>query len=296
MSEKLITVFTPSYNRAYRIGDLYNSLLRQTSHNFLWHIIDDGSTDNTEELVRSMIDEQKIHILYERQKNSGKHAAHNRAAKECTTELFMCVDSDDYLTVDAIELISTVWAGVDEQHKKKLSGIVANRGDKAGNVIGTEFPAGISEDGLSQLYKKGKKGDTAIAFRTEVIQQYPFPVFEDERFLREHIIYDEIDKTYKLLVLNKIVYVCEYLEDGLSRNATQIELKNPRGAALARLHDAKKHNSILIKLRNLSAYVLFCCIANDLKTACAEIGALKVCLLAPLAFAGYLRYKFKRLF
>lgn len=289
--EKMITVFTPTYNRAHLLPSLYESLLRQTSKNFCWYIIDDGSVDNTKEVVNAMIAEKKIDIIYEYQENSGKHVAHNRAVERCDTELFMCIDSDDYLTDNAICEIENAWKK--EEDKEKLSGVIGNCGDRDGNVIGTDFPQGIKKEGLMQLYDIGKKGDTTIAFNTQVIKKYPFPVFLGERFLREHIVYDEIDKDYKFIVINKVLCICEYLNDGLSINATKIEFKNPKGAALARLHDAKKTRGIK-KMRKLSAYVLFSLIAKDFRGARREIGRIKAWMLLPLAAAGYLRYKIKR--
>ena len=293
MKKALITVFTPAYNRAYILAELYNSLVRQTCKEFIWYVINDGSSDNTDEIMNEFITEHKINIRYEKQKNSGKHSAHNRATANCETELFFCVDSDDFLTVDAIEKIKNAWQSIPIQKIPALSGIVANRGYKNGNVIGTEFPAGISEAGLSQLYAMGKKGDTALIFRTEIIRQYPFPIFEGERFFREHVIYDEIDKTYKLYVLNEVIYMCEYLDDGLSKNATLLEMKSPKGAAFARLHDANKANSERSRLRNLTAYLFFSIVAKDFNGALTQLGKAKTLMLLPFTFLGYIRYKIK---
>lgn len=293
MDEALITIFTPAYNRAYKLPELYNSLLHQTCKDFIWYVINDGSSDNTEEIMKSFLQERKIRIKYESQENGGKHSAHNRAAANCETTLFFCVDSDDYLTDDAIEKIKRAWQNISAQKLKLLSGIVANRMYKDGRIVGTEFPNGIIMAGLSQLYALGKKGDTALIFRTEIIKQYPFPLFEGERFFREHVIYDEIDKTYKLYVLNDAIYICEYLDDGLSKNATLLEMKSPKGAAFARLHDAKKADSLNRRFRNLTAYLFFSIVAKNFKGAMKELGIIKTVLILPFTFLGYIRYKIK---
>ncbi len=290
---KLVTVFTPVYNRAYTLRTLYDSLVRQISDDFTWLIVNDGSSDNTDEVVRQMIFEGRVSIKYISQENRGKHAAHNRAVKECDTELFFCVDSDDYLTDDAISIIVEYWQQYKNEDMLHISGFVANRGDKKGVVLGKEFPNGVEKAGLSQLYKMGKKGDTALIFRTSVIKQYPFPVFDGERFLREHIVYDEIDKKYKLIVINKVIYICEYLDDGLSKNATKLELKSPRGAALARYHDYKNAVKFRDKFRLLSGYIYFCSRANRLSEAFSEIGVLKVSLMLFPAFLSGIRYRFR---
>lgn len=293
MNKAFITVFTPSYNRAYTLQKLYNSLLRQSCKDFIWYVINDGSTDNTDEVMNAFIAQQKIDIIYKSQKNSGKHYAHNKAAADSETELFLCVDSDDFLTDDAVEKVKKLWLSIPEDKKCELSGIVANRGNENGVIIGTEFPPNVKEAGLSQLYDMGKKGDTALIFRTEIIKQYPFPVFDGERFLREHVIYDEIDKTYKLFVLNEIIYICKYLDDGLSKNAAALEMKSPKGAAFARLHNANRAKTEIDRFRNLTAYLFFSIVAKDFDSAEKQLGKVKTILLLPFTFLGYIRYKLK---
>ena len=109
MSEQKVTVFTPAYNRAYTLGRLYESLLKQTDKRFCWLIVDDGSTDQTEELVSNWIKENRIDIEYYKQENQGKPAAHNTGVELTKTELFTCVDSDDYLTDNAVGEILNAW-------------------------------------------------------------------------------------------------------------------------------------------------------------------------------------------
>lgn len=296
MKKAFITLFTPAFNRAYRLPYLYESLIRQTCKEFIWYVIDDGSSDNTKEVVTDMINEGKIRIVYEYQNNSGKHVAHNKAVEKCETELFFCVDSDDFLTDNAVEDIKAVWNEISATEKDKLSGIVANRGYKGGTIVGTKFPAGVETETLSKLYSLGKKGDTALIFRTAVIKQYPFPVFEGERFLREHIVYDKIDEQYKLVVLDRIIYICEYLAEGLSKNATALEMKSPKGAALARLHDAKRQTTLLNRIAKLTGFVFFSIVADEPKKAIEELGMWKFICLLPLVLLFYLRYKIKRSF
>lgn len=290
---KLLTIFTPTYNRAYTLQTLYDSLIRQTSHNFIWLVINDGSSDNTDEVIRNMINENKIQIKYITQQNSGKHAAHNRAVKECDTELFFCVDSDDFLTDDAVSTIEAYWSQYKNTDLSDISGFVANKGNIHGHILGSEFPNGTNMAGLSQLYELGKKGDTALIFRTKVIAKYPFPVFEGENFLREHIAYDEIDKSYKLIVINKIIYICDYLKDGLSKNATKLELLNPKGAALTRYHDYKKATTPYNKFRLLSGYVYFSKRAGNLKEVFDNIGIIRTIIMLFPAFFSGIRYKYR---
>ena len=134
---KTLTVFTPSYNRAYTLHKCYESLLRQTSKDFTWLIIDDGSSDNTKELVDSWINENKIEINYIYQENQGMHGAHNTAYKNIKTELNVCIDSDDYMPDDAVKKIISFW---NKNKRSDLAGIMALDAYTDGKVIGDKFP------------------------------------------------------------------------------------------------------------------------------------------------------------
>lgn len=286
-----LTVFTPTYNRGELLERLYQSLCVQDCADFCWLIVDDGSEDQTEKIVKNYIEEEKIKILYYKQQNSGKHVAHNLGVELCTTELFFCVDSDDYLTQNAINDILEFWNKITEKEKEKLSGIVAYRGTKKGEIIGTDFPENIKKSPLSKLYKLGKKGDTALIFRTEILKKYPFPVFDGEKFLRENLVYDQIDEEYSLLVLRKIIYIGEYLDDGLSKNATFLEMKSPKGAALYRYNEYLKNKKNRYGIRQLAGYIFFSIKGGNFKNVWKQIGIVKCILLLPVVFVGVLRYK-----
>lgn len=287
---KKITVFTPTYNRGYTLNDLYKSLVKQNCKDFIWMIVDDGSTDDTKEIVKKFISENKIEIEYYYQNNQGKHVAHNLGVKKCRTELFFCVDSDDKLTSNAIfEILEIEKEGKIE--KNNICGIVGNRCFSDGSIIGTKFPE-IEYESLSELYKKGKKGDTSLIYKANVIKKYPFKVFENEKFLRENTAYDEIDKKYKLYVTNQIFTICEYLDDGLSKNAIKIEMKNPLGAAYYRLLEAKKAEKASLKIRNYSGYIFFMIKGKKIKECIKEVGIFRFVFLLPIAFVGAIRYKY----
>lgn len=228
MSAK-ITIFTPTYNRAYILGTLYESLKRQTSMDFKWIIVNDGSTDNTDQLVNTWLSENNFQIIYYKQNNSGKHIAINSGVNLCDTELFFCVDSDDYLTDDAIEKVLTLWRDKGE-NKGHISGIVALRKYHNNSIIGTPFPKYLETSTLGDLYKKHSvTGDKVVIYKTEVLKKFPFPQFAGEKFLVESLIYDRIDREYNMLLLNNAIYYCEYLPDGLSQDFRELYRKNPRG-------------------------------------------------------------------
>lgn len=223
----MITIFTPTYNRGYILLKTYAALCCQTNKNFVWLIVDDGSTDGTEQLVETWIQEEKISIQYYFQQNGGKMRAHNRGISLCHTELFVCVDSDDYLVDDAVESIINLWKSVDKE--EYLAGIVAYKGKGTTHTMfGEKFPyAGNTT--MQELYRKGFTGETTLIFRTEILSRFPFPVFEGEKFIPEAVIYDQIDQYYSLCILPKVLTICEYRNDGLSRSINRIREENPKG-------------------------------------------------------------------
>lgn len=290
MNEKDITVFTPTYNRGKLLQRLYESLCKQTNQNFIWIIIDDGSTDETSEIVKKFILDEKINIEYLYQKNSGKHVAHNKAVKMAKTELFFCVDSDDYLTDKAIQLILEKWNSV--EHKDNIGGIVAYRGYDETSIIGNVFPNENGIDSLTNLHQNGKVGDTALIFRTDVLREYPFPCFENEKFLRESIAYDMIDKKYNLIILKKIIYIGEYLSNGLSKNATNYEMASPKGAALYRYNEFKKSKDIISKFRQYGSYLYFSIKGYGLRKTLCNVNFFVFIVFIPIIIIGDIRYKF----
>ncbi|MBQ7385547.1 MAG: glycosyltransferase family 2 protein [Ruminococcus sp.] len=90
MYKRRITVFTPTYNRAYIISNLYNSIKKQTFKNFEWLVVDDGSTDNTEDLFKKWQHEDNDFVIrYYKTVNGGKHRAINRALNLAVSVLQM---------------------------------------------------------------------------------------------------------------------------------------------------------------------------------------------------------------
>ena len=135
--DKTLTIFTPAYNRAYTLHKCYESLKRQTNKNFKWMIIDDGSTDNTVDLVAKWKEKSDFEIIYIYKQNGGMHTAHNTAYQNIDTELNVCIDSDDYLTDDAIDKILSFW---EENKDEKYGGIIALDIFQNGEIIGTKLP------------------------------------------------------------------------------------------------------------------------------------------------------------
>lgn len=232
MNGPLITVFTPAFNRAHTIWRTYQSLCRQTCKDFIWMVIDDGSTDNTAELVLKWKEISEFEIIYIYQQNQGMHGAHNTAYQNITTELNVCIDSDDYMPEDAIELITNFWRN---NGSEKYAGIIGLDVDLNQQIIGSEFPNNLKETTLTAFYANGGKGDKKLVYRTEVIKKYPeYPIFDNEKYVGLAYKYMLIDQNYTLLTINRPLVVVEYQQDGSSNNMLRQYWNNPKGFAFYR--------------------------------------------------------------
>ena len=234
----LITVFTPTYNRAYCLHKCYESMKRQSCQNFDWLIIDDGSSDGTEKLVQHWMNEDHgFTIRYQYKENGGMHTAYNTAYELIETELAMNVDSDDYLTDTAIEDILDFWKS---SKRNDVGGIYALDQYKDGKIVGHPFPDDLKEFhgwGYKVIFyeKEGKKkqhinkGDKKFIGVTSIIKKYPpIPVFSNERYHSLYYKQHLIERDYTILIFNQPVCVVEYLEDGSSQNMYFQYVKNPR--------------------------------------------------------------------
>ena len=239
----MLTVFTPAYNRAHLLPRLYESLKRQTSPDFIWMIVDDGSVDNTREVVDSFIDENILDIKYIYQHNQGMHGAHNTAYANITTELNTCIDSDDFMPDNAVETILNKWNSVSNGDKTKYAGIVGLDADMNGNIIGSKFKTETTT--LEDFYLNGGSGDKKLVYRTAVMNKYPpYPLFEGEKYVGLVYKYLLADKEYELITINEVLIIVDYQEGGSSNNMFRQYLKNPKGFAFIR-----KQGMVLSKSR-----------------------------------------------
>ncbi|WP_426350925.1 glycosyltransferase family 2 protein [Alloiococcus sp. CFN-8] len=228
-----LTVFTPTYNRAHTLVRTYKSLCLQNCKEFIWLIIDDGSTDNTKELVHSwQLQNSGFEILYIYKENGGMHTAHNTAYENITTELNVCIDSDDCLAEGAVEKILDFW---NEHRSEEYAGIIGLDADFSGKIIGKGFPSEMKETTLSGYYASGGKGDKKLVYRTDVIKSYPpYPVFYGEKYIALAYKYTLIDQDYKLAVLDSVICNVEYQDSGSSATMWKQYLNNPKGFAFWR--------------------------------------------------------------
>lgn len=226
----LLTVFTPTYNRGNALTKCYESLCGQTDKRFTWLIVDDGSTDNTPDIVKKWKEDKKINIEYYKQKNGGKPQAINTGISFCKTKLFFCVDSDDFLSLDAVESIYSNW---EKAEKYGCIGMVCPRlptESKGYKKQKIEFNNNVSMCTFSELYKKYKfSGETGLIYVTDIIRKYPFPKFDNEKFIPEYCLYIQADNDGPLFLLNNPIYLYAYLEDGYTRNNSNLIKNNPQG-------------------------------------------------------------------
>jgi glycosyltransferase involved in cell wall biosynthesis len=250
---KKITVFTPTYNRAYCLNKLYNSLLEQTSSNFKWLVIDDGSSDNTKELVSSWIEDGMIEIKYQYQTNKGMVGAHNTAHHIMDTELCVCIDSDDWMPNDAIEKILKLW---EEHGYPECAGMVGLDAFADGSIVGTRLP-NVKSCKFSELYVKYKvSGDKKFVHNRAVFNKFlPYPFFDGEKFPITSYLYLLIEQEHQLLVFNEVFCIVEYMPDGLTANLFDQYKTSPKSFAFYRIAKMKYALNYKERFKNAIHYV-----------------------------------------
>lgn len=249
--KEFLTIFTPTFNRCDFLPKLYESLCKQTDKNFIWLIIDDGSTDKTSYVVKKWIAAEKIKIIYIYQKNMGKHIAHNRAVGVCSTDLFMCVDSDDRLDVNAVEIIHGYWHE-DYPVFNNIAGYCTKRrgGDSRLNEDSKNWP---KVNSLVYAYDLSNKyhytGETALVWITRELKNYRFPFIEGERFVTEIVLYFQFQKPMK--IKNDVFYSFEYQPDGYTNKGFKLMFENPIGTAIMFKYIYLSHQYLFKKIKNM---------------------------------------------
>lgn len=231
MTEIQLSIITPTYNRGYILSNLFGSLCRQTVNSFEWIVLDDGSNDNTKDIVENWGNQNiNFEIRYIRQSNGGKHRALNKGIRNARYDFVYIIDSDDYMTDDAVEKIYKWINSI--KGCEGFAGVSGLRGTKNREIIG-QFPSWGKYIDATNLERKKYKllGDKAEIYRRDILMQYPFPEFENEKFLGEGAVWNKIaGDGYKIRWFGEIICICEYLEDGLTKNHnSQVLLENFEG-------------------------------------------------------------------
>ena len=261
MTEKL-TVFTPAYNRAHTLPRAFEALKKQSDKRFVWLIVDDGSTDNTREVVEDFQKEDcGFKIEYVHKENGGMHTAHNLAYKLIKTELNTCIDSDDTIGDEAVGKILDFW---EKNGSDEFAGIVGFDTDFEGNVIGSRFPEDLKKTTLGAYYKNGGSGDKKLVYRTDVVKKYPpYPEYEGEKLVPLGSLYTLIDQDYELLVLDEALCRVEYQPDGSGASIFRQYRQSPRGFMYARIIRMKYAASFKGKASGAIHYISSCIFAGE---------------------------------
>lgn len=245
-----LKILTPTYNRKETIPKLYASLTSQTCHDFVWNVIDDGSTDGTEAVIKEWMEEGKINISYLKKENGGKHTALNIGIKDTTEDLIFIVDSDDYLTPDAVETILSYAEKYEEvREEKKLCGFCFLRHYSNGEVNTAYFPRDEYVENYVETRINGNiGGDKAEVFYTSALKKFPFKEYEGEKFMPEDAVWLVMSREYDMVNINKGIYICDYLEGGLTRSGRAMKIHSPRGMML-RSKEFMNDNRVCLKAR-----------------------------------------------
>jgi glycosyltransferase involved in cell wall biosynthesis len=228
MKDTALTIVTPSYNRADYLPRLYQSLLAQTRRDFEWIIVDDGSSDATQEVCAEFCAGQRLDIRVLRKENGGKHTAVNAGVAIARSALVFIVDSDDYLLSNAVERVLEVWS---EFATERLSGMCFLRGVSATEVLGQRFDRSYEiASYIDMRFNRGVQGDKAEVYRADILKAHPFPEFAGEKFLAEDAVWARIGLQYDMVHVNEIIYVSNYLPGGLTRGDQSINVRSPRGS------------------------------------------------------------------
>lgn len=290
---KLITVFTPTYNRVSTLKRCYDSLVAQTSKNFVWQIIDDGSTDNTKELVGKFISENQIEISYIHKENGGKVSAINMSLDLTRTKLWVCLDSDDYFFDSAIEQFEKLYPLIEPD--ESICGLFSLRSNRDGTpMCGRDIPHDIvCETQFNLRYKYHVEPEYVQVYKTDVIGKYRYPIFPGEKYMPLSYMQNQIDLNYKFRVFRSPTMVCEYQTDGITHNHDALVKKNPKGYTEFMKQQIVIGKGLLFRLKACVAFDTGCILSNDIK-AMIEYSPAKLLttVLAPVAWVHYLvRYK-----
>lgn len=256
----ILAILTPTYNRAELLKRAYDSLKNQTNKNFVWYVVDDGSSDNTEGVVKGFIEEntknKDFKIVYIKKENGGKHTALNVGIKQIEEPFTIILDSDDHLVGNAVDTIYCDANRISEV--EDICGVGYLRKDEKGKVIGRPYIQDQMIDTfINQRFNKNTYGDKAEVFKTNILKDYPFPEFEGEKFVSEATVWCAMSGKYKMLFINKSIYVCEYQEGGLSDGVHKRLFKNPKGAATCYKMLSTKEFCFALRVRYTIAYIVY---------------------------------------
>lgn len=288
----LITVFTPTYNRMENLKKCYMSLLEQTNKNFIWQIVDDGSTDQTEQLVEKWIEKKELNIVYIKKSNGGKASSINVSLGETETPLWLTLDSDDYLFPEAIQIILDHLPKIEGD--EKVCGMFALRSKPNGEPMQNQsIPQHVNFATQNYIrYELGIPPEYLHVFKTEVIKKYPYPSIDGENYIPLSYVFDQIDQNYHYFILPHPLMVCEYQEGGITNTKRNIIKKNPKGYTLYKRQLIELAPDFKTKLKASANYLTGCILSRDKQWFNNAPNKGLLLLSIPIGVADYLiRYR-----
>ena len=295
MSKPFLTVFTPTYNRAYTLQLNYNALLNQNDKDFVWMIVDDGSNDNTEVLVKSWISENKIKIQYIKQINRGKPSATNLSIERAESTLWVCIDSDDYIAYNAIAIIRKEYAKA--KHNSTCGAIVGAKYDmETGKPVGIDGTAKLAKEVPREQryvhhweleYKYRHKADKVYVFFLDKLKKYRYPILPGEKFIGESYLYEQFGTKYFFYLTYEKLYYCKYLNDGMTASYLQLHVKNPKGYKLLKEQMMQYPKPLFFKFKAAIMYVAGCKLCGDTNIIKNSPCRMMTALAYPLGILAY---------
>ena len=287
--DDIITIVTPTYNRAHTLKRCYDSLCEQTNKQFIWLVVNDGSSDNTKQLIEQFKKENKIKINYLEKENGGKASALNMALDIIDTKYCACLDSDEYFSNNAIEVALNELKKI--ENNNDVCGIIALRRDKDGKVLGgKEIPFKAELIRYIEISNKYNIESEVICFyKTKILSQYRFPIFENEKFVSPGYMQIEISKKYKYKVFREPIIFCEYLQDGLTKNKINVIIKNPRGYRIVIKQAFETSYNIKRIIKNGIMYGAASILIGDKNFIKESPHKILSVLLYPLSYIAYIK-------
>lgn len=285
-----LSIITPSYNRANLLTACYASLCKQTDFNFEWIIIDDGSTDDTEAVVRSF-QTDSFPVIYRKKANGGKHTALNAAHDLIHGKYVLLLDSDDTLTPDAVASVKTEWGKWGDNEAVGIVTFLKGSSTADPNCIVHDWQAPV--DIIRYRRTCIHSNDCCEVIRTELFKKYPFPVFDGERFLAEGALWGRVSRDCKCVYINHVIYLCEYLDGGLTKSGRGMRIRNPQGGMFhANVYLVKK-NFLKKRIKNGLLYTCYGFFAGktprEMASGCQSKSLMRLCL--PFGWLLYRMWK-----
>ena len=248
-----LTILTPTYNRGHLLGNCFASLQSQTDHDFEWFIVDDGSTDNTSHVV-SQFQTDLFPVWYLQKENGGKHTALNEALPHIRGKYVLILDSDDRLTRDAVSRIHALWKTYEDDPSVAVITFLKGASREEPNCT-----ASVTHEAVDYFHCKRhirRSCDCCEVIRADVMKSFPFPVFAGETFLSEAALWFRVAIEYQYVYSNEVLYLCQYLEDGLTCSGRSLHLRNPKGGMYCAELAMHPKNRLSLRIKN---GILFCC-------------------------------------